>query len=143
MASLARLVRLLLGPRAVSDRKLECGDALEILGLHVSFPLTGIHLFPAPKRVRKWVPLIKQALDAGKLCAGQASKLAGALSWAGQHCFERLGRAMLQPLFSRQHSRRGEVRGPLALALSWWADVLGLRDHQATPWLLSERKGML
>ena len=139
MASLARLVRVLLGPRAISDRKLECGDALEILGLHVSFSVSGIHLFPAPKKVRKWVFLIRQALDDGKLCAGQASKLAGALSWAGQRCFERLGRAMLQPLFSQQHSRRGEVRGPLALALSWWADVLDLRVHQAKPWTRSER----
>ena len=50
MASLARLVRLLLGPKAVSDRKSECGDALEILGLRVSFSLTGIHLFRRRRR---------------------------------------------------------------------------------------------
>ena len=41
MASLARLVRLLLGPRAVSDKKLECGGALEILGLHLSISVAG------------------------------------------------------------------------------------------------------
>ena len=140
MASLARLVRLLLGPGAVSDKKLECGDELEILGLHVSFSLSGINLFPAPKKVRKWLFLIKQALDCGTLCAGQASKLAGVLSWAGQHCFERLGRAMLQPLFAQQNARRGVVRAPLNLALSWWAEVLALGIHQSKPWAQLERQ---
>ena len=48
-------------------------------------------MFPAPKKVRKWLFLIKQALDCGALCAGQASKLAGALSLAGQHCFDKFG----------------------------------------------------
>ena len=124
----------------VSDKKLECGDELEILGLHVSFSLSGINLLPAPKKVRKWLFLIKQALDCGTLCAGQASKLAGALSWAGQHCFEKLGRAMSQPLFAQQSARRGVVRAPLNLALSWWAEVLALGIHQSKPWAQLERQ---
>eukprot|EP00959_Pyramimonas_sp_CCMP1952_P345860 7243304-Pyramimonas_sp.AAC.1 len=107
MASLARLVRLLLSPRSVSDKKLRRGDELEILVLHVSCSHSKITLFPAPKKVCNWLFLMSLALNYGKVRAGQASKLAGALSWARQHCSGKLGRAMLHALLAQQSARRG------------------------------------
>ena len=64
-----------------------------------------------------------------------AGKLAGALSWASQSLFHRLGRAMLLPLFKRQHAHSRThkigVDTPLQLALLWWLEVLQLGLRQS------------
>ena len=62
-----------------------------------------------------------------------AGKIAGAFSWASQHTFHRLGRAMLVPLFKQQHShcKRGHLNEPLRLCLEWWQEVLQFRLKQS------------
>ena len=130
----ARLVRMLLGPSALSEHKLSCGPALEILGLDVSMSARGISLQPSIKKAEKWSAAILAVLQSGTLTAGQASKLSGALAWAGQHSFERIGRAMLQPLYEQQRRRRSDLRPELRTALAWWLDILGERIHQVRPW---------
>ena len=87
--------------------------------------------------------------------AGEASKLAGRLSWGCAYMFNRLGRALLRrdaapsvaatrrpgprahrhrPLFARAHSRAYKLNEPLRLALRWWLDALERDLSQARRW---------
>ena len=59
---------------------------------------TGITFWPDEAKVAKWLGRLREIERTGLLCAGDASKLCGALQWASQHTFKRLGRAMLRPL---------------------------------------------
>ena len=64
---------------------------------------------------------------------GTASKLAGALSWASQAMFRRIGRAMLRPLY-RHKSRYGTISWQLRLCLRWWSEVLQMQLCERRPW---------
>ena len=55
-------------------------------------------MMPSEAKRRKWVAKLRAILEAGVLHSGEASKSAGALNWAGQQSFKRLGRAMLIPI---------------------------------------------
>ena len=112
-----RLVRACLGDTAVSAEKLGSGNPLVILGVEIRLGLTGkaphalqhrasAPLFllagatfkPSRDKIEKWLLRINTALDTGRLTSGEASKLSGALSWATQQAFRRLGRAMIRPI---------------------------------------------
>ena len=80
-----RLVRLLLGPTSVSPHKLECGNPLVILGVRITLSKNGMQFTPDPQKVARWTQQIDAALAAGRLCAGESSKLAGA-SRGGAKC---------------------------------------------------------
>jgi hypothetical protein len=75
--AMCRLVRVLLGADSISEGKLETGNPLVVLGVQVEAHLGGIVFTPAPDKVEKWMLDIKSALKAGRLTAGEASKLAG------------------------------------------------------------------
>ncbi len=89
MNAFAEMVRLLLGADAVSDRKLECGMPLCILGLIIEITAEGMSCRPHPDKIRKWLGMIAQALSQDCLWPGVASKLAGGLSWAAAYMFKR------------------------------------------------------
>ena len=74
----ARLVRLLLGPDAIAEKKLEHGVSLVVLGIKIKLSKKGMKCRPAGSKTTKWLQTIDAALESGKLCAGSASKLAGA-----------------------------------------------------------------
>ena len=93
-----RLVRACLGKTAVAEHKLLFGNPLIILGVQVSLRDSGVLFWPAEDKVQKWIIRLKAILVSGVLCGGEAAKLCGALQWASQHAFNRLGRAMLRPL---------------------------------------------
>ena len=93
----SRLVHCLLGNSSIAERKLECGMPLTVLGLSVTLTMSGAFFVPDKKKIVKWRQRIEAALSARKMTSGQASKLAGALSWAASALFFRLGRAMLRP----------------------------------------------
>ena len=122
----ARLVRILLGPEAIAEQKLECGPSLCVLGVDIAIGKRGFKCRPAVKKVDRWIHMIDVALEADKLLpgiyflrvrtgtpppilccggAGVASKLAGKLSWGCSQLFRRLGRAML-----RSSSSKAQVR---------------------------------
>ena len=61
--------------------------------------------------------LIDQALSAGTLLPGDASKLAGKLSWAQCQMFRQFGRAMLRPVFDQASKRNGSIDQNLRRAL--------------------------
>ena len=95
---IARLVRVCLGHSAILERKLESGLPLIVLGVETNIDKDGIHMFPSRDKVNKWSVQLKETLSTGLMTSGEASKLSGALQWAGQHAFRRLGRAMLRPI---------------------------------------------
>ena len=92
---------------------------LVILGIQVQLSDGGILMMPDRVKIENWCRVINDALcrgapsfphlgsvsytcyASGRMCAGEASKMAGRLTWASQACFKRLGRAMLHPLYRR------------------------------------------
>ena len=98
-ASLVRLVDCLLGQGAAAPDKLFHGNPLTVLGMDITIDESGMTCRPDAKKAFKWRCRIQKFLETGTLLSGDASKLAGALQWASQHTFRRLGRAMLRPIF--------------------------------------------
>ena len=89
----------LMGESAVSAKKLVFGNLLTVLGIEVWFGRSGARFKPDLLKVEKRVAKIESFLAAGIMFPGEASKLGGALQWASQWTFRRLGRAMLRPIF--------------------------------------------
>ena len=163
---ICRLVRACLGPSAISEKKLEAGNGLVILGVHVFTDQSprenyGINLWPSQDKVQKWVGKIGLALATLKMTSGEASKLSGGLQWACQMAFRRLGRAMLRPIidqikyafctFDRAcmylvactyvfRTRTGEVGKDLRLALVWWKKVLVQNLVQCIGWRVTDTR---
>ena len=74
---------------AVSEKKLGFGSPLCILGLVIEATAEGMTCFPSPEKIKKWLMVISEALETGRLTTGAASKLAGGLSWGAQNMFHR------------------------------------------------------
>ena len=124
LACFARLVRVLLGPTSIADAKLGCGKELCILGVDLSLSWRGYQCRPSSDKVVGWLCRINKALGTMRLSQGDASKLAGKLSWGGSAMFHRFGRAMLRPIFDQKTRRDGRVDSELKRALEWWRRVL-------------------
>ena len=107
MKAFRDLVRILLGPDACADAKTSFGNELCILGIDVSVSSRGYRFAPADAKVLKWVAQIQAILESPRsvLLPGDASKLAGQLSWACTNAFRAFGRAMLRPLFDQVEIR--------------------------------------
>ena len=108
----------------MADRKTEHAPSLVVLGLRVQLDSRGFTAVPDEGKVAKWCGRLEAALAGGTLEAGAASKLAGALSWATSHMFQRVGRAMLRALFA--HSKKGSpaLGKELRRGLEWWLATL-------------------
>ena len=130
----ARLVRALLGPSAMQDRKMAWGPSIVILGLRVWSSASGFHVKPDDDKVKQWIAVIDGALRSGALTAGEASKMAGRLSWACCHVFERAGRSMVRPLFDQAYGSLPRLAEHVSDALRWWRDVLARDIARARPW---------
>lgn len=140
MDCFARLVRACLGSTAVAADKLEAGTELVLLGVAVRLSRDGALHKPSADKVVKWSGKLKSFLATGKLCGGEASKMAGALQWAAQHTFKRLGRAMIRPIINQEHSRSSHINDELQLSLNWWLEVLNVGIAQFRPWTASSEK---
>jgi len=124
MKIFARLVQVCLGASAITAHKLGHGSQLIVLGIEIAFKSTGLTLWPSEDKVDKWIHRITTALKQGKLSPGDASKLSGALQWATQAIFKKLGRAMIRPIIKRSYARWSKIDRELELALKWWLEVL-------------------
>ena len=127
-----RLVRVLLGKSAISDKKVGYGRELVVLGVHFKPGHHGFSCRPSGDKVLSWCALLQAALHQNKLTPGLSSKLAGKLSWGASHLFRRMGRAMLRPIFDQRSRRNGAVDSELRRALEWWQHVLesGVAEHK-------------
>lgn len=121
---LARLIRAILGPTAVAAKKLACGKKLDVLGVDVKLSRRGFKCKPTKHKTRRWRRTMKEALADNRLPPGEASKLAGRLSWGASSLFRKLGRAMIRPIFDQKTRRDGKIAPELARALEWWIAVL-------------------
>ena len=131
---LARLIDVLLGAGAASLKKLEWGASLCILGIEFEFAEHGFRCRPSKAKAQKWLRCVRGYLATGKMTAGEASKTAGRLSWAGAHMFRKLGRAMLRPIFDQTTRRDAKIDAPLRRALLWWIDALALDVAETRAW---------
>ena len=102
MRCFARLVRILLGSDAVNDAKVACGRRLCVLGVSIAMASHGFQCHPDEEKVKRWLLVIEEALQSGRLSAGLASKLAGKLSWGCAALFHRVGRAMIRPVYDQK-----------------------------------------
>lgn len=155
MHCFARLVRALLGSKALAEKKLECGASLVVLGVCMSMTDLGFSVRPAKDKANKCIATINEALKTGVLMPGCAEKLAGRLSWAAQFLFYRVGRAMLRPIFDQRKVgnglsfslitcdmlccamwciRAGRVGVTLETAMLWWLHVLVSDVCEEHPW---------
>ena len=98
----ARLIRVLLGPTAVADKKLEFGKKrLDILGVTIKLSRRGFSCRPTKRKVAKWCDSLQKALDEDRLRPGDASKLAGKLSWGCATMFRHACKSSLSGLVCR------------------------------------------
>jgi hypothetical protein len=131
----AQVVRAVLGADALSADKMEYGNPLQVLGLHFQGSNKGVCVRVTDDKAQKWLEDVDKALATGRLTPGDAAKLAGRLSFAAQHTFRRLGRAMLRALFQQEHAplKGARLGADLKLSLKWWRQVLALKLTQWTP----------
>eukprot|EP00973_Karenia_brevis_P051202 7111778-Karenia_brevis.AAC.1 len=79
--------------------------------------------------------MIQEALSKGFLLPGAASKLAGRLSWASGHMFNRLGRATLRPIYDQASRRDGVICKELQHSLHWWKKILSDGITECREWV--------
>ena len=140
MHCFARLVRACLGGTVVAADKLDAGAELVVLGVFVQLSRCGAWHKPSADKIAKWSKQIDGFLTMERLCGGEASKLSGALQWASQHTFKRLGRAMIRPIIRQVHAPSSNLNVELSLALHWWLEVLNMGICQFRPWTASTEK---
>jgi len=134
------LIRACLGQDSVEAEKCGEGNPLVILGIQTEVTQMGVTLQPSDDKVQKWTKWIEHILRRGRLPGGEASKLAGALQWAAQHSFKRLGRAMIRPIAAQERKSSSAVDEQLRLALRWWLEVLQGGIKQMRPWVCRDEK---
>ena len=131
---MARMIDAIVGCGAAAPKKLLWGLDPCVLGIDFALSDRGFQCRPAKEKVRSWMQSIDRALSTGRLTAGEASKLSGKLSWGCSSMFNRLGRAMLRPLFDQKRSSRARVCTELNRALVWWKTTLTLDIAELRPW---------
>ena len=123
-----------MGTSAISEKKLCAGNPLVVLGIEIKLSASGIVFKPAEDKICKWSARIGKALEQEMLSPGEASKLGGALQWAAQSTFRRLGRAMVRPITKQGHSRSSTLSKELKWALQWWLEVFEMGIVEERKW---------
>ena len=116
-----RLMRLL-GLRMKESKALPPSHTQKVLGVNMSVDEEGVHLSPHPHRCHKLLSTMQTALAEDKLSQEEAHRLAGKMVFLTSTMFGQLGRAALQPLYSRAHglsdiAHRDQLNPPLRAAL--------------------------
>ena len=129
-------------------------SCIEQCKVDIKMSRRGYKCKPTKGKVTKWLKTIEGALVEKRLTPGDASKLAGRLSWGSSHLFRpagrrwilcscvlhlcmhavrKLGRAMLRPIYDQKTRRDGKASVELQRSLQWWREVLqrGLRERRA------------
>ena len=104
------------------------------LQVDITLSARGYKCKPSADKASRWKETIQACLAVERLWPGEASKLAGRLAWAGSHLFNRLGRAMLRPLFDQKSRRDGHIAAELRRSLQWWDKVLELDLAELRQW---------
>lgn len=104
-----------------------------LLQVDIKMSKKGYKCKPKRAKVTKWIAQLEEALHKEHLSPGDASKLAGKLSWACSKLFRKLGRAMLRPIHDQKTRLDGHMSFELCRALQWWLDTLqsGLCERRA------------
>jgi hypothetical protein len=142
LRTFVRLVRALLGPKAIADAKTEYGQCIVILGIQVQADANGAWFNVCPKKAQKWAAQISEAIATLHLDGGSAQKLAGRLNFATQHLFHRLGRAMIKPIYGQETTASGKVGPRLLEALEWWLVVLRQNITEHRRWATAAEEGV-
>jgi hypothetical protein len=135
---MTRVVRAILGQDSLSEDKLAVSRKEVVLGVEAELTDDEVtYRIPTVKRT-KWGADIAEALRCKKLRPDRAGVLGGRLGFACQSIFSKLGRAMVRPVYDRQHlkdKRASEIGNGSALqvALSWWKTLLDEDIVQSWP----------
>jgi len=134
------LTACLLGDGTVAPDKLAFGNPLDILGVHCESSDEGFSARPSDAKVNKWAADINFALCIELLHPGNASKMAGRLSFSSTHTFRKHGRAMLRPIYLHSHGRTSTMSPELKLTLKWWREALFACWVECRAWCESVRQ---
>jgi len=135
---ITRFVRLLLGPDAIADKKVEWGHSLIILGILIQPTIDGIRCRPSTEKIEKWLLMMRNALANDSMPPGDASKLAGKLNWGTAAMFKRYGKAMLRSIYDQTTRMDGKMCNELRRALRWWIEVLSFEICETCKWKQDE-----
>ena len=105
------------------------------IACQVQTSCTGVSFTVSPGKATKWLTVIEQAIEQQHLASGCAQKLAWRLTWATQHLFRKLGRAMIKPLFAQCSTTSGSAGPRLLVALEWWAEILHYDITECKAWV--------
>ena len=97
-------------------------------------------MVPSKGKRDKWLSKISAILQQNCLHPGEASKLSGALNWASQQSFKKLGRGMLIPIRRQIWAKTSDLNKELELALKWFAEVLQDEICEVVPWQRARKK---
>jgi hypothetical protein len=103
-------------------------EEIELLGCEVVFVDAAgagtwqMRMGPSEAKCREWAEQLRDCLRRGHLSSGEASKVAGRLSWAATWTWGQVGRAFVRPLFNWPG---GALSKRLRRALRWWVRRLG------------------
>jgi len=104
---------------------------LLILGAEVAVLLAeqAVSIKVDAKKAVKWSELLLSALSENRLDGGEASKMAGRLSFSVSVATNKVGRAFIKPLYAQAHATLpgGKMSLWLRAACSWWRKFLELR----------------
>jgi hypothetical protein len=126
--SIAAVITAVLGVGAIAGHKSDLGSEVIVLGITVILSRQAITFRLPQDKKERWLRSIHYALSTARLTTGAAATLGGRLGFMAQSCFRRIGRAMIRPVYERQHASRHAcaiaAEGPLETALKWWAETL-------------------
>ena len=96
---------------------------------------------PSPSRIAKLTELVKKALSENKLTPDEAAHLAGKLNFVCSWVFGGVGKALLKPVYSRQHTPfpQSSLNAPLRAALLSLLGLLPLLQPLTLP-VVQERQ---
>lgn len=121
-----KVLNELLGFLLKPSKERSPGKEGEVLGLEVELSSPQTRVSVSMARRAKLLQAIAGILFGGRLLPGSAGSLVGKLGFACSGIFGRVGRAALQPLYRRQHARRGStaLSRPLRSALGFFVTLL-------------------
>ena len=103
-----------------------CGSSIPILGLQVTCRESDIVIWLTEDKAQKWANSIRTSLNERKLAPGDAATLGGRLGFGLQCTWQKLGRAMIRPIFqaARGLFAHREAGDALEMSLLWWKTLL-------------------
>ena len=138
------LVAGLLGFPCDASKSADHHELMKVLGACVQLHQCRhqVQVFVPEDRRLKYLAAIKEATHTA-LDSGQASKVAGQLSWTVTLAADKIGRAYIKPFFAQAHAPRPVPSFRMRLAAHWWEAYLAVERRTTISLSREDRKQAL